>query len=147
MESYLKKENTKEDRASWFNKLIINVGGSCYYYIRNSLNDSICLCGLSDNQTCHCCVLLRPERPTGPFFVCPLSLDWLKLPSPIFSFGNNNLNFNIFLGELNISHGKNILIACSKISWSSLKVIKQKTNKQKTVPRWTLKIIFWLINY
>ena len=57
-----------------------------------------------------------PCRAFFSFVLCGGSLDWLKLPSPIFSFGNNNLKFNIFLGELNISHGKNILIACSKIS-------------------------------
>ena len=55
------------------------------------------------------CFSLRPERPAGRFLHLSSaggSLDWLKLPSPIFSVGNNILYFKIFLGELTFSHGK-----------------------------------------
>ena len=69
-----------------------------------------------------------PRRAFFSFVLCGGSLDWLKLPSPIFYFENNNLNFNIFLGELNISQGKNILIGCSKSPDFLLNKNKQTKN-------------------
>ena len=50
---------------------------------------------------------LLPESSAGHFFICPLSLDWLKLSFPIFYVGYSNLNVKVILGKVtNFSRGK-----------------------------------------